>query len=265
VKQGTLDPLGVAHNEDYQGLIVNGRVAANCTWPWQISMVQTDFPFCGGTLINPWWVLTAAHCFTGSLGTNKFAVAGMHDKRTQSGGVVQKRRLVEKVLHPQYNSNTQENDLALVRVAEDDAFVFNECVNPACLPEAGAHVADGATCWITGWGTLSSGGGTPNLHQEASVQVKSSSECSTAYSNEDITDDMLCAQGQNSAGETTDACQGDSGGPLVCESSGEWTVHGATSWGYGCALEAYPGVWARVAEPGLRSWVDQTVEVFAAP
>jgi len=243
----------VAHNEDYTGMIVNGRNAESCTWPWQISMVDGDFAFCGGTLINPWWVLTAAHCFDQGGIEDKWVVAGMHDKRIQEGGDVQKRRIVEKVLHPKYEEADEGYDLALVRVAVDDHFVFNECVNPACLPDAGAGVS--GTCWITGWGTTSSGGSSPNIHQEASVEIKTNSECNTAYGGK-ITDDMLCANGKNSDNETTDACQGDSGGPLVCEdSAGQWTVHGATSWGRGCAAEQFPGVWARVAHPELRDWV----------
>merc|ERR1712238_521719 len=86
-----------------------------------------------------------------------------------------------------------------------------------------SDVAAGATCWITGWGTLRAGGPQPNVLHEAAATTRANNDCGR-YSN----------------------CQGDSGGPLVCESNGEWTLHGATSWGRGCASASFPGVWARV-------------------
>jgi len=261
LKRGTPNPLGVPHEEDYEANIVNGRVAENCSWPWQISFVYSNSqPFCGGTLINPWWVLTAAHCFTNGV-ANRWAVAGMHDSRQQTGGIKQKKALVDVILHDDYNSPKQySHDLALVRVADDDPFVLNECVNPACLPHRAQDAPVGSTCWITGWGRLSSGGSTPNLHQEASVDIVWQGDCNDAYSGK-ITADMICAQGLNAEGGVTDACQGDSGGPLVCDSAGVWTVHGATSWGHGCALASKPGVWARVAEPTMRDWIADKVNI----
>jgi len=129
----------------------------------------------------------------------------------------------------------------LLRV--DPPFDFGPGVGAACLPET--SVAAGTECWITGWGTLSSGGSTPRILQEAAVDIKTNEQCNSDYSG-GITDDMICANGNNNGG-TTDACQGDSGGPLVCENGGFWYVEGATSWGYGCANPLYPGVWARVA------------------
>jgi len=129
----------------------------------------------------------------------------------------------------------------LLRV--DPPFDFGPGVSAACLPET--TVAAGTDCWITGWGTLSSGGSRPDILQEAMVDIKTNQQCNSDYSG-GITDDMICANGNNNGG-TTDACQGDSGGPLVCENGGFWFIEGATSWGYGCANPSYPGVWSRVA------------------
>ncbi|CAK0822818.1 unnamed protein product [Prorocentrum cordatum] len=151
-------------------------------------------------------------------------------------------------------------DFALVELVGDAS--LNECIGVACLPTEA--VDDGEECFITGWGTLSSGGSSPDLMQEAQVSIISNSDCSAAYGQSQITADMLCAQGVNSDGDVTDACQGDSGGPLVCASGGaSYVLHGATSWGYGCADQRYPGIWSRVSY--VRDWIDELMGVTGAP
>merc|ERR1712066_1042874 len=138
---------------------------------------------------------------------------------------------------------------------------MNGCVGTVCLPSR--DVRPGSTCWITGWGTLSEDGRSPNRLQEAQVQVLSLQDCrNSGYPSREITNDMLCAQGRTSSGAVIDACQGDSGGPLVCESSGTWTVYGATSWGNGCARARYPGVWARVAH--FTDWIEVSMQHVSA-
>jgi len=233
-RPGTPDPMV----NEVGAQIVNGRPAPEGTWPWQISLGG-----CGATIISPEWVLSAAHC-----GSPSTAIAGLHN-RSQTGSA-QSRAIVENKKHPSYNSPAQyANDVMLLRV--DPPFDFGPGVGAACLPPT--TVAAGTDCWITGWGTLSSGGSSPSILQEAMVDIKTNEECNSAYSG-GITDDMICANGNNNGG-TTDACQGDSGGPLVCENGGFWFVEGATSWGYGCADPRYPGVWARVA--ANIDWVTQ--------
>merc|ERR1719330_2242998 len=134
---------------------------------------------------------------------------------------------------------------------------LNECVGVVRLPTA--DVADGTSCWITGWGTLRSGGSQPETLQEAQVQIIGNSECMSeyGYSSGEITDQMICAQGRNANGGITDACQGDSGGPFVCEEGGSWVIHGATSWGNGGAFSRYPGVWARVYTE--LTWIEEVM------
>ena len=119
-----------------------------------------------------------------------------------------------------------------------------------CLPNVAA--TDGAQCWITGWGTLQSGGSHPENLQQASVPIVSHETCVADYDSSSIDASMVCA-GYDAGGK--DSCQGDSGGPLVCESGGSYYLHGVTSWGYGCASADYYGVYARVHH--LRSWINQ--------
>jgi len=263
VKGGSKRDLDFYHHE-VKGpnmSIVNGHPATECEWRWQVGLrsTETGRPWCGGQLIHPEWVLTAAHC-AGAPNFN--VVAGDYNVNEPNSPNEQSRWAVQVFRHPQYYSRTIDWDFALVRL--ESPIELNDCVGTVCLPTQGNDIPAGSQCWITGWGTLSSGGGSPEVLQEAEVTILSQQACKDSdYSADSITDAMICAQGRKANGDIVDACQGDSGGPLVCEADGKWTVYGATSWGRGCAGATYPGVWARVHE--AVSWIEETMEANSGP
>jgi len=250
---------GLSTNNEVNMSIVNGEDADECEWKWQVGFysMSGSGPFCGGTLITPEWVLSAAHC----MGNSNFQIKAGDWKTNRNSGNEQIRTSAEVYPSPYYNSNTMTHDYALIKV--DQPFVLNACVGTACLPTG--DIVDGSECFITGWGTLRSGGSQPTTLQEAAVNIISNSDCTGnyGYSASEIDSTMICAQGRTSSGAITDACQGDSGGPLVCNEGGNWIIHGATSWGYGCAGANHPGVWARVWE--VMDWIEDTLAGVPQP
>jgi secreted trypsin-like serine protease len=259
VKRSTTNSCGV---KGPTAQIVGGQEASECEWNWQIGLKKrpNSNPFCGGTLISSEWVVTAAHCVvrrhTGVTNYDFWVSAGDYD-HTVSSNKEQFQRASIVIAHPDYETVTSGHDIALVKV--ENAFDLGGCIGSVCLPTE--DIEPDSNCWISGWGTLSSGGSQPNMMMEAKVKIISNSDCVNKYDYnvKSITENMLCAQGNNAFNETTDACHGDSGGPLVCKdsSSGIWSLYGATSWGRGCADPKYPGVWARVYN--YVDWIEDTM------
>ncbi|XP_073540895.1 trypsin-like isoform X1 [Phyllobates terribilis] len=232
--------LGAAAAFEDDDKIVGGYTCAKNSVPWQVSL-YSGYHFCGGSLINSLWVISAAHCYKSSvqvrLGEHNIAVSEGTEQFINSARVIR---------HASYSSWTLDNDIMLIKLAS--AASVNSYVQPIGLP-SGCPAA-GTSCLISGWGnTLSSGTNMPNLLQCVDAPVLTASQCSNAYPGE-ITGNMICV-GYLEGGK--DSCQGDSGGPVVCNGQ----LQGIVSWGYGCALKNYPGVYTKVCN--YNSWISSTV------
>jgi trypsin len=224
--------------------IVGGAPATKGQFPYIVD-VRRGGHYCGGAIVNSDWILTAAHCSGGQPSAYSI-VAGDHNIQNTDGDE-KTSAVTQIIIHPGYNSQTINNDAALMKLASPFDLNASQYIKAAVLadntdsdfetPEAQSVVA--------GWGATSEGGGSPSVLQWVTVPVVTTATCNARYnpSGYQITPAMICA------GESgKDSCQGDSGGPMMCTRANGEVVHfGIVSWGIGCARPNYPGVYARTS------------------
>lgn len=216
---------------------------------------------CGGAIINDHWILTAAHCIDYVDKPWKYLIyTGIHKLSKQSSNKRARKYKISKiVVHEDYDPNTFENDIALLRTKVSIDFKDSKgFVNGVCLPNTDEDPTGTAT--VTGWGYTAEDGENSDTLKTVRVPIVPREECNEAYDEDpeddedDIYETMICAGTANK-----DSCQNDSGGPLVQrDRKGVYTLVGIVSYGTGCGDETYPGVYTKVAS--YMDWMEKNMD-----
>jgi len=252
-------------------------------YPWVAGLVDSgeeeiyNGQFCGGTLIDPEWVVTAAHCVCDSpdmvVSPDSInVVLGTVDLRANPD-TYERVEVARIIVNPDYNPDLTDNDVALLQLKTPSAqstieFLATPESDPSISPDDSSALTDSSSsenrlmATVIGWGdTEVQRSSYPNQLQEVDIPLVSNQECSLFFEDGEITENMLCA-GFIEGGK--DSCFGDSGGPLVIPyTEGGYNLIGIVSWGNGCGQPDSYGVYTRVSK--IREWIFQQIELADAP
>lgn len=242
----------IASPDIYGGEIVNQDDS-----PWTVALVNADVPnayyghFCGGTLIAPQWVLTAAHCTIyrnqpmepSEIDIVAGAVELTSPQRDRMG-------VVEIIRHPHYDRTTAYADVALLKLRGTSSRSTATLMTADLLTHWPSLLAAQTNATVYGWGATEDHYRS-NVLKSVTVPLVDRATCQESYLDEgySVTDGMLCA-GYPTGHQ--DACSGDSGGPLMVPTPGDgttgpqWIQIGIVSWGEGCAQADAYGVYSSV-------------------
>ncbi|XP_032686016.1 chymotrypsin-2-like [Odontomachus brunneus] len=220
--------------------IVNGEDAELGEIPYQVSLQTSysDFHFCGGSVLNEKYVITASHCVVDKSANDIKVVAGTVDLNNPRST----HEVEEIITHESYNpSDSWRNDIALLRVK--NPFVISEYISKVPLPSEDDEVGANDVAIVSGWGRLWENGPTTNKLQKAAIFIADQDYCKNKYGNMgyNVHTTQVCAYDPTTS---RGSCHGDSGGPLTV--GGKLT--GLVSWANGCASTSYPTVYTRVKQ-----------------
>ncbi|RZC36844.1 serine proteinase stubble, partial [Asbolus verrucosus] len=161
------------------GRVVGGEDGDQAEWCWQVALINSLNQYlCGAALIGTQWVLTAAHCVTNIVrsGDAIYVRVGDHDLTRKYGSPgAQTLRVATTYIHHNHNSQTLDNDIALLKLHGQAELKEGVCL--VCLPARGVSHAAGKRCTVTGYGYMGEAGPIPLRVREAEIPIVSDTEC----------------------------------------------------------------------------------------
>lgn len=269
---GTIPVIAISQNDGASLLNMLGSIATiNVTAQQKIAQSAN----CGASFIGEQWVLTAAHCVVDA-NINLLKVnVGEYDLNDGAENATAIKRIY---IHPEYNEGASfNNDIALIELVET---INNPAVTLVDLDSSSQLAIDNAAVTVIGWGNVNAYGANeesppnsqPDKLRQVELSLLTNEQCKDklvlAYSDLDnitylpsqvgITDSMICAE---FIGAPKGSCQGDSGGPLLVNTNQGWQQIGIVSYGVGCAVAAFPDVYARVGQ--FTTWINKITKGIA--
>ena len=240
-----------------QPRIVGGTESPDGEWPWMTAIIKDeDIVFCGASLINAKWLITAANSFEydSSISDKKIVVGEQDLSNIQT---LKKHEIKRIIIHPEYDKTTIDNDIALIELKHGVGPDYSpvQLYNKELTNQMGIALGWGSTNHFAPDASEYNPIYSDQLNQ-VKIPIVDSETCieSTSFL---VTDNMFCA-GYSHGGK--DSCLGDSGGPFIIFEKGQWKIAGLVSWGEGCAWPGNYGFYTRV--PNYISFIKEYVPMI---
>lgn len=264
-----LRPKCGIRNSNLQPRFSRDDKANDMEFPWMVMVLKKmpessfyDYQ-CGGSLIHPSAVLTAAHCVSTDKSTFLHVRAGEWDMANINEPLPHQDREIQSiVIHHAFYKPTLLNDIAILILRTPVQLADN--VNTVCLPSPPKYLFDNERCLVTGWGKNRKGrrGKYQTKLKKIELPIVPNKQCQKQFRKTVLGNyfrldkSFICAGGEFGK----DTCQGDGGSPLVCQipnATNFYYQSGIVSWGIGCKQSNIPGAYVNVAR--YRDWIDKVM------